>query len=139
MKLKGSGVGIKKGILAEVTGAFDEARINIRSVVTSQTAINFIFSRADAKAARKIVDKLNPNFDFDTEIDDNIAWVAAVGQGVNEKEGIAGRIFTALAKAGINVQQIVLGASEVAVYFVVRRGLASKAAQVIHQEIFNHN
>ncbi len=139
LKLKGSGVGIKKGILAEVTGAFDEARINIRSVVTSQTAINFIFSRADAKAAGKIVDKLNPNFDFDTEIDDNIAWVAAVGQGVNQKEGIAGRIFTALAKAGINVQQIVLGASEVAVYFVVRRGLASKAAQVIHQEIFKHN
>ncbi len=139
LKLKGSGVGIKKGILAEVTGAFDAARINIRSVVTSQTAINFIFSRADARAAKKIVDKLHPHLDFDTEIDDNIAWIAAVGQGVNQKEGIAARIFTALAKVGINVQQIVLGASEVAVYFVVQRDLAAKAAQVIHQEIFNHN
>ncbi len=139
LKLKGSGVGIKKGILAEVTGAFDEARINIRSVVTSQTAIHFIFSRADARAAKQIVDKLNRNLDFDTEIDDSIAWVAAVGQGINQKEGIAAQIFTALAKAGINVRQIVLGASEVAVYFVVQRELASKAAQVIHQEIFNHN
>jgi len=139
LRLKGSGVGIKKGILAEVTGAFDRAQINIRSVVTSQTAINFIFSRADARKAKKIVDELNHNLDFDTEIDDNIAWIAAVGQGVNQKEGIAARIFTALAKAGINVQQIVLGASEVAVYFVVQRRLASKAAQVIHSEIFNHN
>lgn len=138
LKLKGSGVGIKKGILAEVTSAFDKARINIRSVVTSQTAIHFIFSRADARSAKKIVDKLNPNLDFDTEIDDSIAWVAAVGQGVNQKEGIAAQIFTALAKAGINVRQIVLGASEVAVYFVVQRELASKAAQVIHQKIFNH-
>jgi len=138
LKLKGSGVGIKKGILAEVTGAFDKARINIRSVVTSQTAIHFIFSRADALAAKQIVDKLNHNLDFDTEIDDSIAWVAAVGQGVNQKEGIAAQIFTALAKAGINVRQIVLGASEVAVYFVVQRELASKAAQAIHQKIFNH-
>jgi len=139
LKLKGSGVGIKKGILAEVTGAFDEARINIRSVVTSQTAIHFIFSRADAHAAKLIVDKLNRNLDFDTEIDDTIAWVAAVGQGINQKEGIAAQIFAALATAGINVRQIVLGASEVAVYFVVQRELASKAAQVIHQKIFNHN
>ena len=139
LKLKGSGVGIKKGILAEVTGAFDKARINIRSVVTSQTAIHFIFSRADARKAKEIVDELNRNLDFDTEIVDDIAWVAAVGQGINQKEGIAAQIFTALAKDGINVQQIVLGASEVAVYFVVKRALASKAAQAIHQEIFNHN
>ena len=139
LKLKGSGVGIKKGILAGVTGAFDKAHINIRSVVTSQTAINFIFSRADARKAKKIVDTLKDNLDFDTEMDDNIAWVAAVGQGVNQKEGIAARIFTALAGAGINVQQIVLGASEVAVYFVVRRSLASRAAQAIHQEIFNRS
>ncbi len=139
LKLKGSGVGIKKGILAEVTGAFDKARINIRSVVTSQTAIHFIFSRADALKAKQIVDNINRNLDFDTEVDDDIAWVAAIGQGINQKEGIAARIFTALAVAGINVQQIVLGASEVAVYFVVKRKLVSKAAQAIHFEIFNHN
>jgi aspartate kinase/aspartokinase/homoserine dehydrogenase 1 len=139
LKLKGSGVGIKKGILAEVTGAFDKAHINIRSVVTSQTAIHFIFSRANLQAAKQIVDKINRNLDFDTEINEDIAWVAAVGQGINQKEGIAARIFTALAKAGINVQQIVLGASEVAIYFVVQRKLVSKAVQSIHQEIFNHN
>lgn len=137
LKLKGSGVGIKKGILAMVTGAFDQARINIRSVVTSQTAIHFIFSRADAQKAKKIVDELNTSLDFDTEIEDNIAWVAAVGNGINQKEGIAGRMFTALAKAGINVQQIVLGASEVAVYFVIQRKLADKAAQIIHHELFH--
>jgi aspartokinase/homoserine dehydrogenase 1 len=137
LKLKGSGVGIKKGILAEVTGAFDEARINIRSVVTSQTAIHFIFSRADAQKAKALVDSLNQNQDFDTEIDDNIAWIAAVGRGVNQKEGIAGRIFSSLARAGINVMQIVLGASEAAIYFVVRRHLADRAAQVIHKELFH--
>ena len=136
LKLKGSGVGIKKGILAEVTNAFDKARINIRSVVTSQTAIHFIFSRADARIAKKLVDRLSQQLDFDTEVDDSIAWVAAVGQGINQKEGIAARIFTALARAGINVQQIVLGASEVAVYFVVKRELAARAAQTIHHEFF---
>ncbi len=139
LKLKGSGVGIKKGILAEVTNAFDKAQLNIRSVVTSQTAIHFVFSRSDARIAKRIVDNLHRNMDFDTEIDDDIAWIAAVGQGINQKEGIAGRIFSSLARAGINVQQIVLGASEVAVYFVVKRHLAKHAAQIIHKEIFHKN
>ncbi len=137
LKLKGSGVGIKKGILAEVTGALDKAEINIRSVVTSQTAIHFIFQKEDLQAAKNIIDHINKNIDFDTEIEDDIAWIAAVGIGINEKEGVAARIFTALAKENINVRNIVLGASEVAIYFIVNRRDVKKAVIAINNELFN--
>ncbi len=141
LKLKGSGVGIKKGILAEVTTAFDKARINIRSVITSQTAIHFILSRQDLDNAQQIVHKINKTRDFEMETRDDIAWIAAVGQGITQKEGIAARILTALAKAGINVEQIVFGASEVAIYIVIKRRLVKEAIHFIHEEIFiqNHN
>ena len=139
LKLKGSGVGIKKGILAEVTGALDEAQINIRSVVTSQTAIHFIFQKEDIEAAREIVDNINKNIDFDVEIDDDIAWIAAVGKGINEKEGVAARIFTALAKKNINVRHIVLGASEVAIYFIVKKEDVKEAVKAINHELFHSN
>lgn len=138
LKLRGSGVGIKKGILAEVTSALDKARINIRSVVTSQTAINFIFSRQDLKKAANIVGEISKTMDFEIEINDDIAWVAAIGQGVGQKEGIAAAMLTALAKAGINIQHIVFGASEVALYLIVKRACATRAVYLIHQEIFNH-
>ena len=137
LKLKGSGVGIKKGILAEVTTAFDKARINIRSVVTSQTAIHFILSRQDLALAQQIVRKVNKTKDFEMEIRDDIAWIAAIGQGIIQKEGIAARMLSALAKAKINVQQIVFGASEVAIYIVIERSLVKTAIHFIHQEIFN--
>ena len=139
LKLKGSGVGIKKGILAEVTGALDEAQINIRSVVTSQTAIHFIFQKEDLKAAKKIIDHINKNIDFDVEIDDDIAWIAAVGKGINEKEGVAARIFTALANKNINVRHIVLGASEVAIYFIVKQEDVTEAVKAINEELFSKN
>jgi len=141
LKLKGSGVGIKKGILAEVTTAFDKARINIRSVITSQTAIHFILSRHDLDDAQQIVSKINKTRDFEMEVRDDIAWIAAIGQGIAQKEGIAARILTALAKAGINVEQIVFGASEVAIYIVIKRRLIKEAIHFIHEEIFvqSHN
>jgi len=139
LKLKGSGVGIQKGILAKVTTAFDEARINIRSVVTSQTAIHFILSRQDLAKAGQIVKEVNKTRDFEIEINDDIAWIAAIGQGISQKEGLAAGMFTALAKAGVNIQQIVFGASEVAIYLVIKRALVTRAIHFIHQEIFNQS
>jgi aspartate kinase/aspartokinase/homoserine dehydrogenase 1 len=135
LKIKGSGVGIRKGILAEVTGALDRAGINIKSVVTSQTAINFIFSKDDMYDVKKIIDKIKSDIDFDTEIETDIAWIAAVGSGINKKEGIAARIFVALAKMKINVKQIVLGASETAIYFIVDKRVVKEAVRAINNEL----
>jgi aspartate kinase/aspartokinase/homoserine dehydrogenase 1 len=138
LKLKGSGVGIKKGILAQVTKALDDAQINIRSVVTSQTAIHFIFLKEDLEHAKSIIDHINKNNDFDTEIDDNIAWIAAIGNGINEKEGIAASIFASLARKEINVRHIVLGASEVAIYFIIKKEDVEEAVNAINDELFHH-
>ena len=136
LKLKGAGVGIKKGILREVTRLFDIAGINIRSVITSQIEIDFLLHKKDFHQAHQIVLKLNNNF-YDIEVDADIALIAAVGKGVKHQPGIAARIFGALAQENINVKHIVFGASEVSLYLIVSRNDLKNAVRTIHDGIFN--
>jgi len=47
------------------------------------------------------------------EMLDGLAMIATVGQGMSHTIGIAGRLFTALADAGVNIRMINQGASEI--------------------------
>ena len=136
LKLKGTGVGIRKGILANVTTAFDKANINIRSVITSQIEIDFLLSNSDLHSAQNIVKNLNNN-NFTIEIDNNISLIAAVGNGITESHGISAKIFSALAKKEINVKNIVFGASNVAIYVIIDKYNLEPAITEIHNQIFN--
>ncbi len=137
LKLKGSGVGIKKGILKEITSLFDKNDINIRSVITSQIEIDFLLNISDLELAKKLIESINQNT-FDLEIDTDIALIAAVGSGIKQSAGIAGQIFGALAKAEINVKHIVFGASDVAIYLIVAQKDLKTAINQIHQSLFKN-
>ena len=51
----------------------------------------------------------NPDF---TELEADLALIAVVGRGMKSQRGTAGRIFSALAHANINVRMIDQGSSE---------------------------
>jgi len=136
LRLRGSGVGIKKGILKTITTLFDENDINIRSVITSQIEIDFLINTKDLKKAKQLIDNTNQNT-FDLEIDTNIALIAAVGDGIKQSTGIAGKIFGALAAANINIKHIVFGASEVAIYLIVAKIDTKQSIIQIHKTLFN--
>ncbi|NPA27212.1 MAG: aspartate kinase, partial [Chloroflexi bacterium] len=61
-----------------------------------------------------------------------VAIVTVVGEGMRETPGVAGRIFGALGRAGINVIAIAQGASEVALSLVVAEDEALGAVQTLH-------
>lgn len=63
---------------------------------------------------------------------DGLTVVAAVGHGMRGQPGIAGRLFSALGDAAINVRLIAQGSSELNVSFVVAREDAARALRVIH-------
>ena len=52
--------------------------------------------------------------------------------------GIAGRVFTALGQAGVNIRMISQGSSEANISFVVNKEDASKAVKVLHSEFELH-
>lgn len=60
------------------------------------------------------------------------AIVTVVGAGMQHTPGVAGRIFTALGQAGVNVLAIAQGSSEVAISFVVAAADAEDAVRAVH-------
>ncbi len=61
-----------------------------------------------------------------------VAIVTAVGEGMRNTPGVAGRIFGALGRAGVNIIAIAQGASEVGLSMVVAQEDARKALQALH-------
>lgn len=139
LKLKGSGVGGKPGILAKVTNALLIANINISSVLTSQTSINILISKKDLSTAYAVVSAIDPPVVGRLQIVDDITVIAAVGNGIAENFGVAARIFTALAKNEINVLMSCSGASLIVSYILVGINDRTQAVKAIHSEFFETN
>ncbi|MBN2279015.1 MAG: aspartate kinase [Candidatus Marinimicrobia bacterium] len=136
LQLKGPGVGIKPGILAKVTGDFDDEKINIKTVLTAQTAINFLLDKKDLKKAYNHAKSLNLKAVNEIVVQDDITLIAAVGKGLAENHGIAARMFGALSEERINVQIICSGASSVATYFIIKKENKTRAIKAIHRAFF---
>ncbi|MCX6238758.1 MAG: aspartate kinase [Bacteroidia bacterium] len=136
LKLKGSGVGAKPGILAKVTTALLMAGINISSVLTSQTSINFLISRKDLSTAYSVVSAIDLPVVGRLQVVENITVIAAVGNGIAENFGIAARIFSSLAKHEINVLMSCSGASLIVSYILVGINDRTQAVKAIHREFF---
>jgi aspartokinase len=70
------------------------------------------------------------------ERDDDIALVSVVGEGLQNRRGIAARVFSVVAAEKINVEMISSGASEVAYYFIIKDDDVEKTINAIHSEFF---
>lgn len=137
LKLNGPGVGFKPGILAKVTSAFSQNRINIRSVITAQTSINILIDKSAVKQVKALTELLKLSSVSSIEVDDQIALVAIVGHGMQQNHGISAALFSAVAQNKINVVLSGSGASDLVSYLVVAEADKTKAIQEIHRVFFS--
>ena len=140
LKLHGPGVGFKPGILAQVTNKLDQNGINIKSVLTAQTAINILLARDHLDAAYAALKEHHLAGVVDVSRNDEVAIVAVVGDGVLEASdvgsAIASRALSAAIASGVRVTLAAAGASEVAAYMLVHQEDRKKALQAVHAEFF---
>ena len=68
-----------------------------------------------------------------TELLPGLALIATVGEGMSHRVGIAAKLFTALADAGINVRVIDQGASEINIIVGVEANDYEDAVRAIYQ------
>jgi aspartokinase len=61
-----------------------------------------------------------------------VAIVAAVGTGMKGTPGVAGRVFGAAGRAGVNILAIAQGSSELNISFVVDGADAAGAMRAVH-------
>ena len=140
LKLHGPGVGFKPGILAQVTNKLDQLDINIKSVLTAQTAINILLARDHLEAAYAAVAEHHLAGVVEVSKDDQVAIVAVVGDGVllasDVGSAIASRALSAALAGGVRVNLAAAGASEVAAYMLVHQDDKKLALQLVHAEFF---
>lgn len=138
LKVQGPGVGYKPGVIAEIGQTLAGKGINIYSIITSQTCINLLIDKHDAHQSYDTVKKIVDGVIDRVDLEDGIALVAVVGEGLFKRIGVAARVFTAVASEYINVEMISSGASEVAYYFIVQENDVEAAINAVHKEFFGN-
>jgi len=136
LTLAGAGVGIKPGILARVTGALERSGINIKSVVTSQTAINIYLSEADLDRTDRLVRSLEVSAVSHVIPRRDLSVVALVGDGLGEAPEVAEGMMEALDRKGVRFRIFSVGASDAAAYAVIPRDQRAEAVQALHERYF---
>jgi len=71
----------------------------------------------------------------DAGIRNDRAILSIIGQGMVHRKGVGARMFTVLAEAGVNIEMISQGASEVNISCVVRENQVDGAIEVAHKEL----
>lgn len=136
LRVQGAGVGYKPGIISEIGRILSDKKINIYSIITSQTCINLIIDRNDSEEGFKCLKSLEGGVIEKIDRMEDMVLIAVVGEGIAKKEGIAGRVFSAVAKEGVNIEMMSGGASDVAYYFIVKENQLEKVVNAVHAEFF---
>lgn len=127
------------GIAGRTFLATARAGANIVMISQASSEQNFCFVVMDdkAKAAKDAIEtELSAEIargDVDlVDVMPDIAIVTTVGAGMRGTPGVAGRIFTTMGQAGVNVIAIAQGASECSISFVIDEGNVKQAVVALH-------
>jgi aspartokinase/homoserine dehydrogenase 1 len=136
----GKGMVGVSGIAARTFGAVHAEGLSVSTIfqASSESSIGFTLAESDApravaalrKAFREelatgLIDKVSSSH--------GLAVMAVVGEGMAGTPGIAGRVFSSLAGAGVNVIAIAQGSSERNISFALTATGAGEAARRIHE------
>ena len=143
MRLEGDGMVGVPGIASRLFGALAACQVSVIliSQASSEHSICFAVAPHDAERGRAAVDEA---FALEVQaglvrplvVEDDLAVVAAVGEALRDRPGVAGTVFTALGNQGINVRAIAQGSSERNISLVVARDDEAGAVQTIHRAFF---
>lgn len=137
INISGAGMVGTIGVAARVFTTLANSGVNIIMISQGSSEAN-ISIVVDASHLDNAVKAIKSEFKNGTikEVtpDRNVCVVAVVGAGMANTPGVAGRVFGALGKAGVNVIMISQGSSQHNISFAVSEGTAKKAVQVLHKE-----
>jgi aspartokinase/homoserine dehydrogenase 1 len=143
LTLSGGGMFGVPGTAARLFGSLARSSINIILITqgSSEHAISFAIQPAMAQKARLAVEQ---EFKFElgaglidpVKVEEDLAVVAVIGENMRYRPGIAGRLFQALGKNGVNVVAIAQGSSELNISVVIARQDESKALNALHDAFF---
>lgn len=137
--VEGKGMLGVPGIAARTFGAVARTGTSVLMISQSSSEQSICFV-VPSPSTRGIVQTVNNEFALEIsrrDIDEvyaqeNVSIVTVVGVGMRDVPGIAGKIFTATGRAGVNVIVIAQGSSECSISLVVTADDTDRAVQAIH-------
>lgn len=143
LSIHGLGLPGVTGIAGRMFGALAAAKINVILITqaSSELSICCAIDPGDAAEGRAA---LSEEFSLEIEagliaapeVDEGLSVIAVVGEQMRQRTGIAGRVFTALGRNGVNVVAIAQGSSELNISIVTYARDRAKALNVIHDAFF---
>ncbi len=143
INLQGSGMVGVPGVSSRVFGALAREGVNVILITqaSSEYSICFAVAPEDAAKARLLIEaEFEPEMTSKkiekVHVESDLSIVALIGENMKKTPGIAGRMFTALGKNGINVIAIAQGSSELNISVVIPKNDLSKALNALHEAFF---
>jgi len=127
----------RPGVAADVFGPLAEADVNVDMIVQSSsgngdaTDMTFTVARSDLDRSLSILKDLKPKIAYTKMFSDaDVVKISVVGVGMRSHAGVAGRMFSALAEKGINIQ--VISTSEIKVSVLIAEEYTELALRTLH-------
>lgn len=125
---------LSHGFLASVFQILDQHELAIDLISTSEVHVSLALLNTSPHAIAAAVEALKVYGSVDAR--GGLCIVSLVGRHMKHMVGAAGRMFTSLAEAGVNVEMISQGASEIGISCVVREEVAVGAVNILHTKLF---
>jgi len=141
INISGAGMVGAPGSYAKVFDVLGKNGINVMmvSVAVSAASISLIVRRSlMARAVSTLEIALLGKMVSQVSAEDDICVIAVMGANMQGTLGVASRIFTAVAKSGINIRMIAQGSSELNISFVVKEKDGEQVVRAIHDEFKLH-
>jgi len=135
LKINGSSVGYKHGIIGNIGTILSNKDINIYSIITSQTSINLIIDQKDIIKSIRLLKRIKePAIEEILGIKD-LTLIAVVGHNLAKIKSSLKKMFEILTKLSINIEMISAGASSSAYYLLIEKEAFKKSINKIHNEL----
>lgn len=128
-------MGLEKGFFRKLISVLETNDIAIEHMPSSIDSISLIVSDSELNSKlEKVIEEIRIYCNPDSIICyPNMALIAVVGRGMINTKGISAKVFTALAKSGINVRMITQGSSELNIIVGIENADFEKAIAAIYE------
>ncbi len=137
VKVTVQGVPDKPGVAAKIFTTISENNVVVDMIIQNigeggLTDMTFTVPKTDAKKILDVMQKVVAEIGAKgVSVKEDIAKVSIVGVGMRSHSGVAARMFSAMAKEGINIMMI--STSEIKISIVIEAKYTELAVRVLHE------
>ena len=127
----------RPGVAAQLFSPLADNNIVIDMIIQNAsidgyTDLTFTVSRKEIRQAYKLIEEAARKVGADkVEVDENVAKISIIGVGMISHSGVAAKMFSILAKEGVNI--LMISTSEIKISCVIQAKYTELAVSVLHE------